>query len=520
MSPSLKTSWVRKLLHLLANEAGVTGLTFALSFIPMLLIVGGAVDYARMIQYHSSLQSAVDEAALAGASVFTGSTQSSSAVQVATNYFNHAILPTSITVNAPTVTTNANGSINPALGNASAYTVTVSATATVGTTLLSLLIPSATITATATAGDPLVTPQLLFTNVNSVACDGNTVYLYEVPKNSSGTGYNYSAVPTFSVANGVTQGNYYEIGTSYSSSSPLSKLPPGQVMPAFSANQPLGVMLRNDTNGNTGNSGCGVGVTGANSYGAPNGASQSFYSSLLQDGEPPSQNTNYTYTVTVSSTLSFFGGSTINSVTTKLPPSALYPSGTTITEPIASSSYNTLSTYLGVNAPGSGYSNCTSTTSQSVLASTTTYTCTTQYPTLTTSSTPNCALYIQTGATQGYINGLSSSSTAPAAALYKCFSPSGGGSQYAAPTCSQLSALEDQSGSSSTIAPAAVFWWDDSGGVGPGEQYYGPASHCSGMAANGPGYGEDCQYKNNFFAAKCTTSGGSGSGYTEVVLTQ
>src|ERR1700731_1080955 len=116
MSSLWKTGPVRKLLRLLANEAGVTGLTFALSFIPMILIVGGAIDYARMIQYHSSLQSAVDEAALAGATVFTVSTQSSSAAQVATDYFNHAILPTSITVKPPTVTTNVNGSINPALG--------------------------------------------------------------------------------------------------------------------------------------------------------------------------------------------------------------------------------------------------------------------------------------------------------------------------------------------------------------------------------------------------------------------
>jgi len=65
-----------------------------------------------------------------------------------------------------------------------------------------------------------------------------------------------------------------------------------------------------------------------------------------------------------------------------------------------------------------------------------------------------------------------------------------------------------------------VFWWDDAGGVGPGEQYYGPASHCAQIAANGPGYGEDCQYKNNFFAIECNVQGGSGSGLTEVVLTQ
>jgi Flp pilus assembly protein TadG len=512
---------VRKLFRLLANETGVTGVTFALLFVPMILIVGGAFDYARMIQFQSSLQSAVDEAALAGAAAFTDSTQSSSAVQVATRYFNHAILPTSISVNAPSVTANAGGSINPALGNAAAYTVTVSATAKVGTTLLSLVIPSATLSATATAADPLVTPQLSYTRVNSQACDGNTLYLYLVPKNANGTGYDFGAVPPFSVANGVTQGNYYEIGTSYGPSSPLGQMPPRQVLPTFSVNQPLGVMLRNDTNGNPGNPNCGTPVTGANSYGAPNQSSQAFYSSLLLNGQSPSQNSNYAYTVTVTSTANWFGGSTITSVITRLPPSALYPAGATINQPIAPPPYNTLATYLGINAPGSGHSNCSATPTQSWgPSSTTTYSCTTQYLSSASSSEPNCSLYVQTGVTQSYLNGLSSTSTAPAAALTQCFAPGGGGSQYAAPSCSQLSAQATQAGVSSGTAPAVVFWWDDAGGVGPGEQYYSPASHCSATSANGPGYGEDCQYRNSFFGAECAISGGSGSGFSEVVLSQ
>ncbi len=34
------------------------------------------------------------------------------------------------------------------------------------------------------------------------------------------------------------------------------------------------------------------------------------------------------------------------------------------------------------------------------------------------------------------------------------------------------------------------------------------------------GYREDYEYKNNFFAMECNVQGGSGSGLTEVVLTQ
>ncbi len=215
-------------------------------------------------------------------------------------------------------------------------------------------------------------------------------------------------------------------------------------------------------------------VTGANSYGAPYMSTQKFYSSLLLNNQSPSENTNTSYTVTVTSSNSFFGGSSITNVTAG-----------SVKVPIASGSYNNLSTYLGINAPGSGYSNCTSTSSTSGSTTTTVYTCTTQYLTTATSATPNCSLYVQTGVTQSYISGLSKSSTAPAAALSSCFSTSGGGAAYAAPTCSQLSALSNQTGSSA-IAPAAVFWWDDAGGVGPGEQYYSPSSHCSATSLNWP----------------------------------
>lgn len=500
MSSSTKPEFLRKLSRLIADETGAIAMTFAMLLIPMMLIVGGVVDYARMIQYRASLQNAVDQAAIAGAAVFTVPGQSSLATQVATNYFNRTILPSSLSITAPTVSTNNNGTINPALGSAPAYTVTVSATATVSTTLLSLLIPSATITATGTAGDPVVTANLTLGHVNSQACDGNSVYLYKVPLNASGNGYDYSSIPAWTTPGGLPTNNYYMIGSSYQS------VPAGQVMPSFSANQPLGVALENITDGNTSNSGCGVGVTGANSYGAPYKNTQKFYSSLLLNNQSPSEQANSSYTITVNSTNSR-GGSSITSVY----------NGLQLVPPPTQSSYNTLSAYLGINAPGSGHSNCTSTSSTVGSNTSTVYICTTQYLTTKTSSTPNCSLYVQTGVTQSYVNALSNSSNAPAAALSNCFSTSGGGAAYAAPSCSQMSAL---SNSSSGIAPAVVFWWDDAGGVGPGEQYYSPSSHCSATSANGPGYGEDCQYKNNFFPATCTTSGGSGSGYTEVVLTQ
>ncbi len=495
------------LLRFGSDRRGAVAIMFTVMLIPMIITVGVAVDYARMVQYKADLQNAVDEAALAGAAAFLDATESTNAQDTATNYFYAEFnnLPVGTLTNL-TVTPNANGTINPALGTASALTVTVTANATIPRTFLTILgVQPLAITATGTAGDPVLTPNLSFTNVSSRACDGNSAFLYQVPKKANGGGYDYETVPSFTTG---ASGNYYEIGTSFAgSSSPYATLPAGQSLPTITANAPLGFMMQNITNGNTGNPSCGAPVMGANSYGAPDGAVQEFYSSLLPLGESPSEDSNYTYTAVVTTS-----HGNISSVVVTLPPSTIYPSGTTINEPIASSSYNNLWTYLG-GASNNGTSNCTSSSS----GNTTTYTCTTQYPTSLSSATSNCSLYIQTGVTQSYVNGLNNNSATPSAAVPNCFGVTPKNYPYAAPTCAQISQL-----AKGTTAPAAVYWWDDAGGVGPNEQFYGPASHCTQISSSDPGYGEDCQYQNNFFAVNCTVSGGggSGSGLTQVVLTQ
>ncbi|PLZ03384.1 hypothetical protein CY652_06150 [Burkholderia sp. WAC0059] len=500
-----------------SKERGVSSIMLLILLIPIILIVGISVDFARMVQFRSDLQNAVDEAALAGAVVFDDQTQADNAQSVAQNYFNHAILPSSLSVASSKVTTDTNGTINPNLGGAAAHTVTVSATAHASTTLMSLFLPGAqTISAQGTAGNPIVSATPVVTQVNSRACDGNTVYLYQVPVNAQGTAYDFSSVPAFS------NSSYDEIGTSYTPGTPQYPTQSGQGVPSFAATQPFGVMLRNDTNGNVGNPTCSVSVNGANSYGAPNGGSQTFYSSLLQNGESPSEDSNYGYQVAVTSGTDSSGNPEITSVQTTLPPSILNPQGSTASlsqstlQSLQASGYNTLDTYLGINAPDTGYSNCTTSTS----GNTTTYDCSTQYRTSKnpqTSATPNCSLYIQTGVTQDYINGLSGSSPPPSQG--NCFSTTDGGAQYAAPSCAQLSALAAGSGSSAT-APAAVFWWDDGGGVGPNEQFYLGAYHCAQMSKDSPGYGEDCQFQNAFFAIECSIPNGSQTGLISVVLTQ
>ena len=484
--------------------------------VPLLLAVGVAVDFARMVQFRSDLQNAVDEAALAGAAVFVDSTQSALATTVATNYFNRAILPVSVSVSAPKVTPNASGTINPALGTAVAHTVTVSASAQVATTLMALVVPSMeTISVTATAANPVVQATLKFPATTSNACDGNTAYLYEVPANSTNTGYDYSKVPAATAADGTS--NYYEIYTSYSQGVTAT-----QTLPTFSVNQPLGIMLENDTDGNAAatNAVCGTDVTGANSYGAPYHASQYFYSSLLMNGESPSELANYKYTAQVTTQTTTSGSGKHSTSTTNVTAySITLANGTSLATPPVSS---LPSTYTDQLATIFGGASCTATgtTQASSTQSTTSYTCTTQYRT-SAQGTGNCSLYVQTGegVTSSYLKGLTKDSVPPAADRGNCFNMTSGGAANSAPTCAQLSALASGSGSSAT-APAAVFWWDDAGGVGPNEPYYGPSSHCSQIGSSSPGYGEDCQYKNMVVALQCEASGGSGTGYTSVVLTQ
>jgi len=372
-----------------------------------------------------------------------------------------------------------------------------------------MFVPSVTLSATGTAGDPnvVVNTTVATTHVSARACDGNTVYLYMVPKAANGIDYNYAAVPAFSTT------NYQWIGSSMGSAT----APPGQIPLTYSANQPLGIALLNTTNGNTSNSTCGVSnLMGANSYGSPNGGSQMFYSSLLANGESPSENSNSTYPVQIVTT-NHSGNPAITQVTIT-PPAA---PGQTTSQQVYSGSTLAPSPY-NIQATYTGGANCVvGSTSTSGSSTTTNYSCTTQYRQQASNSSsyaPNCSLYVQTGVTQSYINGLTTNSSAPAAALGQCSTVSGGGAQYAAPTCAQLSAL----GNTTTgTAPGAVFWWDDAGGVGQGEQYYSPSNHCSQMSSSSAGYGEDCQYKNNFFAATCSIVGGATNAlYTEVVLTQ
>jgi len=459
------------------RQRGVYGLMFAVLFIPLICVVGCALDLARMVQYKGDLQSAVDEAALAGAAVLNSSDSATQAfaTTVATHYFNRAILPASLSVSSPTVVANNSGSGTLPNGNA-AYTVKVSASATIANSLFALLIPSVSMSVTGTAAEPLVSSNLNLGGKNQQACDQNNLYIYEVPKTADGTGYDYSTT-----ALNLLPASAFTLVTK------------GAALPSAAANQPFGIKLVNSTNGGQ----CGT-SSSPNGYGAPSGSTQSFYSSLLANGQSPnadssntttpSANSNSTYPVVVTSvnTVSPFQN------TTSIKKIVVTPQGgslTTYTNTNGSQTL-TLASYTG-NAACTVKSATTSTATNGFTTTnttTTTYSCTTQYVTTT-----NCSLYVETGVnvTADYVNGLSSTSVAPTASAGKCSSLATG-IQYSAPTCSQLSALAN-TGS----APAAVFWWNDEGG---GK--------------------DDYDYNDAYFAATCTVGGGTASGNTEVVLTQ
>jgi Flp pilus assembly protein TadG len=480
---------------LLRQERAAIAGVFAIMAMPLVSGVALAVDYALFVDARIALQNAVDEAALAGASAYSQSTQATAAQTVATNALKAARLPGTLTAGTPAVTTNSSGTINPNLGTQAAYTVTVTDTAQVTAGFIRIFRPSVGITVSGTAANPKIAPNITFSNVRSSACDGNTLYLYQVPMGSDGKP-NYASVPSFTTGSG---GNYYEIGNNFGGT-----LPSGQTLPTVTATQPLGIMLANKKNGN----GTGCGLSSADSYGAPNGFTQYAYSSLIAAGESPSQlaaaQTFILTTTTTSSGWGFFK-------TTTTTYAANYGSG-------------------NVTEADPGNPSCNAGTSQTSGNTTTlTQTCTPNSPTTAATysatpsggsigSTPNCSLYIQTGVSTSYVSGLSSSSTPPNAVASghqgSCYSPTDdtSGYQYAAATCLQLSGLS---------AHTAVFWWNDTGG----ERAWAPGAPSSPQygwtTKTAHGSGDDRDYNDAFFALTCSSgNSGSGTGLTAVVLTQ
>lgn len=159
------------------SRRAAVAVMFAVMLVPLILGVGVGVDFARLASLKASLQSAADGAALAGASVLNQSSGSTSAVTVATNYFNTGVAPllASATVGSPTVTV------------ASTIEVQVTASAVLQTSFMSLVTGALTVNVLAIAEGPGYALQVSMSNngFSSSAADSDSIYYYTVP--SDGT---------------------------------------------------------------------------------------------------------------------------------------------------------------------------------------------------------------------------------------------------------------------------------------------------------------------------------------------
>ena len=245
------------------DRKGAVGVMFALTAVPSLLAVGAAVDLTRATQFKTTLQEAVDAAAIAGAGSYT---DAATATSVATKYMNASLsyFPSYVAVNF-TVTPATLTAGNQTIG----YTVKVAAVGTVKTTLMSIAIPLLTIGANATAEDPVVTAAADFTGFSSSACDQNSIYMYNVPTDgslppSSSWSQIYSNAPVPDPKNNPCIGNTTGNGGSFT----------------VRSGQRLGFVLVNVTGGLQA-----YPNNGTNQYGGANGSTHTFYSQL----SPPSQ---------------------------------------------------------------------------------------------------------------------------------------------------------------------------------------------------------------------------------------
>jgi Flp pilus assembly protein TadG len=153
------------------SERGNVAVAFGLAAIPIIGVMGVAVDYTRASHFRTILQSAVDTAALAGAS----EVKNKDIKGIIDNYMRQS-LPGGLTVNNVTYKVDLQ-----------AKTIEVKANARVPTTIAAILMDEVPVSASATAsrGNPMRIVDISVTNFNSSAWDANSIYWYIVPKDGS-----------------------------------------------------------------------------------------------------------------------------------------------------------------------------------------------------------------------------------------------------------------------------------------------------------------------------------------------
>jgi Flp pilus assembly protein TadG len=215
---------------LLASRKGTIGIAAALLFVPVVMVTGAAVDYARLEQFKTQLQSTVDSAALSGASAYVQATDQSTAETVAGNYLtsNEGLLPSHV----GSITTSVSAA-QVSSGSNQGYTVTVNATATIGTTFMRMIEPTMVVSASATAVNPLVTITINAANFNSSAADFNSLYYWLISSTSP------NAIPSTSQFSTNSQ----LLGCNHNCSNTTVTIS------NVSASQQIGMAMKNETAG-------------------------------------------------------------------------------------------------------------------------------------------------------------------------------------------------------------------------------------------------------------------------------
>ena len=166
------------------SDGGSVAIWFAMASVTLMFFAGVGLDIGRSVNQKQQIQGAVDAAALAGASVYTGPTQAAAATAVANNYMANFKAASGIAslqyTPTPTPVASATGG-----GSVSLYTMTVTATATIDNTLMKMAAPTNKIKVSATAQNPVYNITISMSGFASNAVDSNVIYYYTVPADGS-----------------------------------------------------------------------------------------------------------------------------------------------------------------------------------------------------------------------------------------------------------------------------------------------------------------------------------------------
>ena len=270
--------------RLRSDRRGNVAMVVAVSALPLFTAVGVGVDVSSLVEAKTRLQNAADAAALAGASLYTSSSQSTTAANSAQAYFND-YAKGSFT----TITSSATAS--PA---GTPFTITVAASATMATTFLKVAgISSMPVSVSAVAGIPSGQPvvtlgagsgspsQVTTSGYKSPAADWNSIYMYAMP---SGGGY-----PPLSQFYEMASNCSAAIDAGWTSSSRCNggfgAVPPTVTNYSISPSAPIAFMFVNMNNGMASSSSNGY---GANEWGAKPGYYELLETASMSTGQSPS----------------------------------------------------------------------------------------------------------------------------------------------------------------------------------------------------------------------------------------